>query len=74
VYIFNFEKHLSILILTVFFLPIACQIGDIMGSILKRKINIKDFSQLLFSHGGFMDRLDSITVTALVFNLLFFWQ
>lgn len=34
--------------------------GDIYFSLIKRKLKIKDFSNLFGSHGGFLDRYDSI--------------
>ena len=34
--------------------------GDILFSYIKRKLMLKDFSKILLSHGGILDRLDSI--------------
>ena len=44
-------------------------IGDIYFSYIKRILNLKDFSNLLRSHGGILDRLDSIFLITIFFNI-----
>ena len=43
--------------------------GDIYFSYIKRLSNLKDFSNLLKSHGGILDRLDSIFLIVIFFNI-----
>ncbi|WP_456390928.1 phosphatidate cytidylyltransferase, partial [Profundibacter sp.] len=48
----------------------AAQMGDIAESAIKRKTGIKDSSNLIPGHGGFMDRFDGMLGASLVVLLL----
>jgi phosphatidate cytidylyltransferase len=51
-------------------LSISAVAGDYLESLLKRKLEIKDFSDFLSGHGGFCDRFDSALFTGLIFFLI----
>lgn len=52
----------------VLFLSLVGQFGDLFFSAIKRKYNVKDFSNLMPGHGGVLDRLDSIIFVMLAFT------
>ena len=54
-------------------LSVAAQIGDMVQSHLKRRSDVKDSSNLLPGHGGFMDRFDGFIGATVVTGLIFQW-
>lgn len=47
-------------------ISISGQVGDLFESWIKRRYDVKDSSQLIPGHGGFMDRLDGVIFAAVI--------
>ena len=71
---FDYDFTLSTTILLGLIFGGVSQFGDLFESKFKRISNIKDSSQFLKGHGGFLDRFDSLMIvtpaTLFILNLL----
>jgi phosphatidate cytidylyltransferase len=47
--------------------------GDVLASVYKRLVDIKDYSRLLPGHGGFLDRFDSYIAAGALYWLFVWW-
>ena len=60
-------------VIAAIFLSIFAQSGDFAESFLKRRAKVKNSSELLPGHGGFLDRFDGMVGASLFYGLVLFW-
>ena len=65
------EYNLLYLIIITLLISLTSQVGDILISYLKRRAKVKNTSDILPGHGGFLDRIDGI-IFALPIGILLF--
>ena len=65
----SLDKWYLILIISLV-IPFVGTLGDLFFSSVKRHFDIKDFGVLLKSHGGVLDRMDSILFACIVGTLI----
>lgn len=63
-FVFKNTPNYVLLAIVCGFGAVAGQLGDLVASLMKRKFNIKDFSNIMPGHGGITDRFDSVMLTA----------
>ena len=69
----KFEVNFAVMAVYGFLGALACQLGDLSFSAVKRLCGIKDYGNLIPGHGGMLDRFDSMFWTAALIELLVSW-
>lgn len=69
-YSMNYQIDKTILIILLVLLSIGAILGDLFASLIKRNFNIKNASNLLPGHGGFLDRFDSVIGVTITYILI----
>lgn len=69
----TFEKLMFVLVSSAGVLAVVSQAGDFFESYIKRKLNLKDSSNLIPGHGGLFDRVDGLLFASIVTALIIAW-
>jgi phosphatidate cytidylyltransferase len=68
---FALELPVAQLLTIALIVAVAAQVGDVVESLFKREVGLKDSSALIPGHGGALDRLDSLYFVVPVSAMLF---
>jgi phosphatidate cytidylyltransferase len=70
------EAPLGLALLTAVIVHAAAQVSDPLESLFKRAVGVKDSSNILPGHGGFLDRFDSFILAGPFFYyfIRYFWK
>lgn len=69
--IFNLE--LVFWMISAFVISISAVFGDLVQSMFKRSVNVKDSGNIMPGHGGILDRFDAVLFSAPIFFVLIYF-
>ena len=67
-----YMKYVKQLVFSAGALAVVAQAGDFFESAIKRKLDLKDSSDLIPGHGGLFDRVDGLLFAAVVTAFVLF--
>lgn len=67
-----FELNIQLMVILGLIGSIVSQCGDLLASFVKRKVEIKDYGNLIPGHGGILDRFDSIILVSQFMYIVLF--
>lgn len=70
-YLINADSNLVFYSVLAAVVAVLAQVGDLVESYIKRRLNVKDSSNLIPGHGGVFDRIDGLIFVAPLVFLLF---
>jgi len=65
----DFSANLTVVFVTGVIMGIVGQAGDLLVSMLKRRVGVKDTGHIIPGHGGLLDRIDSVLLVTPFFLL-----
>lgn len=69
----DFEVDLAVMAVYGFLGALACELGDLSFSAIKRLFGVKDYGTMIPGHGGMLDRFDSMFWVAALTEFLVAW-
>jgi phosphatidate cytidylyltransferase len=75
-WVLRLDISLGLAVLTAFVVQAAAQVSDPLESLFKRAVGVKDSSNALPGHGGFLDRIDSLILAGPLFYFIvrYLWK
>ena len=67
--LYSFTDLLTLMLLTIS-LSVTGQVGDLIVSIWKRKLEVKDTGKMIPGHGGILDRIDSTLLSSPIAGII----